>query len=105
MKDVLDVYGAILFGDRALCVADIAPCERLVVLVQHVFAYEVRSPRMCIGLAISEAHEDGESSPVSETTANGGGALVGLRHDHVAVVPRSRLHNRIGLAFSSLCAV
>jgi hypothetical protein len=65
----------------------------------------VRSPRMCIGVAKSEAHENEESSHVSETTRNGGGTPVGLRHDHSAVVARSRLLNSIRPTFSSLCAV
>ena len=50
MKDIFDVYGALLLGDRALRVVDVTPREWLAVFVHNVVANEVGSPRRCIGV-------------------------------------------------------
>ena len=65
MENGLDVDAAELFGDGALCIADVAPREWVAVLVLNVFANIVGSPCGLIRVTRSEASEHGERPAVS----------------------------------------
>ena len=58
IDDIGEVYGTVLLGDVALCVADVTPRKRFTVDVEDVGRHIMWRPRWLVGFSISEANKN-----------------------------------------------